>query len=228
MKFSSILLAFLVVLLLAWLGYKAVDGYVSDRPTRELPYYGKATVDSSGKSPTQDFWKVPDFQFFNQDSIAVTPETFAGKVYVTDFFFTTCEGICPKMTSQMERVYQRFQNEPSLMFLSHTVNPEYDTVSVLREFAMEHEADSKKWHFVTGPKEAIYRMAREGYFVSDTKGNGGREDFVHTENFALIDKERHIRGYYDGTDSIDVNRLMADIEQLLKYYRHREKNNIRP
>lgn len=223
MKISLLIIAVLSAGLLAFLGYKGYEQFISEKPSKELEVFGPVKVDSSGKEIKKVFHHVPAFSFMDQDSQEVNNETFKGKVYVTDFFFTTCEGICPKMTNQMERVNVAFENEPRVCMLSHTVNPEYDSVSILKEYAREHEADANKWHFVTGDKAKIYKMAREGYFVADPKSNAVGDDFVHTENFALIDKTGMIRGYYDGTDSVEVSKLITDIKQLLKYYDYYNK-----
>jgi len=127
------------------------------------------------------------------------------------------------MSKQMQRVNQAFEGEPRVAFLSHTVNPEYDSIPVLKEYAYEHDADSKKWHFVTGPKPYLYQMARESYYLVDSHGDGGADDFIHTERFALIDMDQHIRGYYDGTDSADVDKLINEIKLLLKDYDYKAK-----
>jgi protein SCO1/2 len=218
MKISLLFVAIVTGALLIFLGYKAYEQYISDKPSKELAIFGPVAIDSSGTEINKKYHIVPDFEFLDQDSQKITKATFKDKIYVTDFFFTTCEGICPKMTNQMERVNEAFEKEPRVCILSHTVNPEFDSVTVLREYAREHDADSDKWHFVTGDKAKIYNMARTGYFVADPRGDAVGEDFVHTENFALVDKEGMIRGYYDGTDSVAVNKLIVDIRQLLKYY----------
>ena len=116
----------------------------------------------------------------------------------------------------MERVNEKFKDEPTVMFLSHSVNPEFDTPDILKEYAEHHHADANRWHFVTGDKKQIYDLARQSYLVIATAGDGGPDDFVHTQNFALVDKQKRIRGYYDGTDSTEVNKLIDDITILLK------------
>ena len=123
------------------------------------------------------------------------------------------------MSTQLERVQARFKTETSVMILSHTVDPTRDSILALNRYATLHGADPKKWHFLTGDKKQLYDLARHSYLVTATDGNGGAEDFVHTEQFALVDKEKHIRGFYDGTDSVEVNRLIVDIEQLLLSYK---------
>lgn len=183
---------------------------MDERPLRVLPIYGP--VDEQTKANH----KIADFSFINQDSKTVTQKDFDNKIYVADFFFTTCPSICPKMSTQMERVYKKFEDNPEVAFLSHTVNPQNDTPEVLKEYAVKHHANSSKWSFVTGDKKQIYDLARNSYLVDASVGDGGENDFVHTQNFALVDKQKRIRGYYDGTDSTEVNNLIIDITILLK------------
>jgi protein SCO1 len=123
------------------------------------------------------------------------------------------------MSNQMERVYMHFKGNPAVKFVSHTVDPETDTVQQLHDYALRHKADSKQWMFLTGDKKALYNIARTGYLLNADEGDGGPDDFIHTQNFALIDKEKRIRGFYDGTDSVDIDKMIKDIELLLKEYR---------
>jgi protein SCO1 len=157
---------------------------------------------------------IPEFAFVNQDSVTVTNETFNDKIYVADFFFTTCPTICPIMKTQMLRVYERFQNDPDVMILSHTIDPEHDSVQVLREFAERLGIDNSKWHFVTGPMDDIYKIAEKGYFVTTAKDETVAGGFLHSGAFLLIDKQRRVRGQYDGTKPDQVDRLINDIERL--------------
>ena len=142
-------------------------------------------------------------------------EPYKGKIYVADFFFTTCLGICPLMTEGMIRVHKAYLNNPDIMILSHTVDPDHDTPSVLKRYANNRKIDTNKWNFVTGDKKQIYDLARYSYLVDASEGDGGPNDFVHTENFALVDREGRIRGYYDGTDTAEVGKLIRDISLLL-------------
>ncbi len=174
-------------------------------------------VDESQRNVTKDH-KVDDFLFYNQDGKKVTLEDVKDKVYVADFFFTTCPGICPKMKKQMSRVYEEFKNRNDFILLSHTVMPEVDSVEVMAEFAKKQGAVSEEWMFLTGEKKEIYRMARQSYFAVKTKGDGGPDDFIHTENFILVDKNQRLRGFYDGTSTEDVDRLIQDIYTLYKEY----------
>ena len=220
MKLQSLVIVVAVLGVLGYFGYKAYNQFTNEKPERELLYFGPIKKEEDS---TVVYHSVADFSFLDQDSNIVTPATFEGKIYVTDFFFTTCETICPIMSKQMQRVVKTFEKEPRVAFLSHTVEPEYDSVSILKDYAKEHEADSKVWHFVTGPKPELYNMARESYFLVDSHGDGGPDDFIHTERFALIDMDQHIRGYYDGTDSADVDKLINEMKLLLKYYDYKAK-----
>lgn len=196
-----------------------------ERNTR-LPVYNPADinpelVDESMREVYKDH-RIGDFEFVDQYGQPVTAATFEDKVYVTDFFFTTCPTICPKMTVQMARVQEELGDLEDFCILSHTVQPEVDSVDVLRDYSDGYNAKEGFWYFVTGDKREIYRMARNQYFAATTKGDGGPSDFVHTENFVLIDKEKRIRGFYDGTSTEDVDRLIADVGTLFKEY---ERNN---
>lgn len=181
----------------------------SDKPARILPAYGPAEH------------KVRDFKLIDQEGKPVTQSRLDGKIYVTDFFFTTCRSICPVMSTQMQRVYERYKDNNDVMFLSHTVDPEHDSVPALAAFAQKHGARPERWLFVTGEKQELYDLARKSYFLDASEGNGGSEDFIHTPNFALIDKEKRIRGYYNGTDAADVGRLIIDVRLLLEEYEYR-------
>lgn len=174
-------------------------------------------VDESLQSTNKNH-RVGDFNLTDQDGNTVTPNNFKDKIYVTDFFFVTCPTICPKMTDQMLRVYEEFKDNDAILLLSHTVMPEEDSVPVLKEYADKIEVNSNKWKFVTGDKKQIYDLARKTYFAAVTEGDGGVEDFIHTENFVLVDKEKRLRGFYDGTSKKDVDRLINDIYTLLSEY----------
>jgi protein SCO1/2 len=165
------------------------------------------------------FHRVGSFKLTNQDGNETTEKDFEDKIYVTDFFFVTCPTICPKMTKQMNRVYGEFKDDNTISFLSHTVMPESDSVPVLKDYATKLNVSSNKWKFVTGDKKQIYNLARKTYFAAITEGDGGVNDFVHTENFVLVDKEKRLRGFYDGTSIKDVDRLITDIYALLEEYK---------
>lgn len=168
------------------------------------------------------YHRVGSFDLVDQDGARTTENDFKGKIYVTDFFFVTCPTICPKMTGQMQRVYEAYETNSTIMFLSHTVMPETDSVPVLKEYANDLNVSGEKWKFVTGDKKQIYNLARKTYFAAITEGDGGVNDFIHTENFVLVDKEKRLRGFYDGTSKEDVDRLISDISALLYEYGENE------
>ena len=189
---------------------------------RVLPIYSPAMinpelVDESKQNVTKGH-RIGDFELVNQDGKTVTNKDFDEFYYVTDFFFTTCPTICPSMSAQMQRVQKKYKDDEDFKILSHTVQPEVDSVPVLKEYANLYEADPKKWIFVTGDKKIIYDLARKSYFAAVTEGDGGPGDFIHTENFVLVDKEKRIRGFYDGTSEESVDQLLVDIEILSQEY----------
>lgn len=158
--------------------------------------------------------KIRNFELVNQDGDTVNNSFLEDKIYVADFFFTTCPTICPLMTDQMERVQKAFKDDKHFKIVSHTVQPEIDSPKVLKEYAKLHGANTNQWVFLTGSKKEIYNLARKSYFAVTTEGEGDEMDFIHTENFILIDRQKRIRGFYDGTNKTDVNRLIADIKRL--------------
>jgi len=164
---------------------------------------------------------VESFSFINQDGKTMTEKDMDGKIYVVEYFFTTCEGICPKMNDNMAKVYQNFRGQSDVAILSHTVDPETDTVEQLKRYSLKYDADPSQWNFVTGDKMALYKMAINSYLVTaveDTTQKDIMPDFIHSEKFVLVDKEKHIRGSYDGTSASDVKKLIADINELKKEY----------
>jgi protein SCO1/2 len=200
-----------------------IAGFVklrSQKPLRLLPYYGPKHIDSiqSGGKWKIDtvFHSVKPFSFTDQTGAQLTEAAFKDKIYVTDYFFCTCQSICPIMTKQMARLARHFANDPEVLFLSHTVNPEHDSVNVLADYAKLHDVKYGKWFLVTGNKPALYKQARESYMLDAAEGDGGVDDFIHTENFALVDPSKNIRGYYDGTDSVAIGQLIKDIALLKK------------
>jgi protein SCO1/2 len=160
------------------------------------------------------------FELKNQLGETVTGKELDGKIYVADFFFTTCGGICPKMTKQMVRIQNEFKDNDRVMLVSHTVTPEHDTVEVMKKYADKYNADHAKWLFLTGNKKEIYGLARRAYFIvkaaQEGEDDGSGSDFIHTENFVLIDAKKRIRGYYSGIRESSVDSLMNDIRQLLE------------
>ena len=191
------------------------------KPLRALLYFGKKKYNVTFSDTT--YHTVKPFCFKNQFNENVTEQTIAGKIYVTDFFFTTCESICPIMSAELERVYKAFYNNPNFLILSHTVEPEVDSVPVMLKYAKLHGVNNKQWLFLTGSKKDLYTMARTSYLLNNEVGNGDEDDFIHTQNFALVDYDKHLRGFYDGTDSAEVSRLIIDINLLLKEYEYKNK-----
>lgn len=189
---------------------------------KQLPVYNPSDinpklVDKSLQSVSK-LHRIGNFSLINQNGKIITENDFNGKIYIADFFFVTCPTICPKMTKQMKRVYNKFETNNDVFILSHTVMPEHDSVPILKEYEIKNEVSAPKWNFVTGDKKQIYDLARKAYFAAITDGDGGKKDFIHTENFVLIDKEKRIRGFYDGTSEHDVDRLINDVATLLNEY----------
>ena len=206
--------AFIVIAIGITIGY-----FMIDKP-KILKVYNPSDinpdlVDESVRN-VNEFHRVGAFNLINQNGKTVTEKDYEGKIYVTDFFFVTCPTICPKMTKQMHRVYDEFKANDGISFLSHTVMPEADSVAVLNEYALDLGVSSPKWNFVNGDKKQIYKLARKTYFAAITEGDGGPDDFVHTENFVLIDKNRHIRGIYNGLNKTAIQQLITDIKTLKK------------
>ena len=158
---------------------------------------------------------IPSFSFLDQNGKVVDENVVTGKIYVANFFFTKCRNICPKMTNNMHLLQEAFKNDTSILLLSHSVTPETDDVNVLNKYAIENKVDPAKWHLLTGDKKAIYGLAKQQYFAGDTVGyyQSGNE-FLHTENFILVDQHRRIRGVYNGTLPVEINRIIEDIAIL--------------
>jgi len=161
--------------------------------------------------------QIPSFSFTNQNGETITEKTVEGKIYVADFIFTKCAGICPKMTANMGFLQDKFQNDDDILLLSHSVTPDMDSVPVLKKYAEAKGVISGKWHLLTGKQTEIYRLAKKEYYAGDTIGyyQTGNE-FLHTENFILVDKKRRIRGVYNGTLPLEMERLIEDIGSLKK------------
>jgi len=177
-----------------------------------LPIYGNR--DFNGKDSV--FHTIASFSFVDQDSTTITNDTFKDKIYVADFFFTSCRTICPKMKTQMKRVYDETTDLADVKLLSHTIDPEYDTVALLHNFANLLGVSSDRWHFVTGARDSIYNIAQASYLSTAKEDNSEPDRFVHSGAFVLVDKQRRIRGVYDGTREADVDRLLKDIGKLRK------------
>lgn len=186
-----------------------------------LPYYNDRSFTPHWPTPNNQeegqFHKIPDFKLVNQLGDSVTQKTFEGKLYITDFFFTTCPGICPRMTDNMLKLQEEFIEDPDVLLLSHSVTPSIDSVSVLKKYAENNGIINSKWHLVTGNKIEIYDLGRKHYFVENNLGvPKDINDFLHSENFLLIDKNRHIRGIYNGLNKASIKQLIADVKTLRK------------
>ncbi|NLR59629.1 SCO family protein [Chitinophaga polysaccharea] len=205
-KKAIILISFFIVLSAGFLGYA---GYVIKGETGT--FFGKEKLPVLG-APGHT---VQGFSFTDQDGKTKAKADVEGKIYVAEFFFTTCTGICPKMNANMDQVYAKYKDKPDFLILSHTVDPDHDSVPILKAYADKHKADSKNWWFLTGDKKQLYRMARQAYLVDDGTYTG-EEDFVHTQWFALVDKQGRIRGLYEGTKKQDVDKLITDIDRLME------------
>ncbi|MEY2800125.1 MAG: hypothetical protein RI934_1113 [Bacteroidota bacterium] len=188
--------------------YKALPIY-GEKQTTQVTINGKSRVDTI-------YHEVGSFSFQNQHNETVNDSVLAGKIKIVNFFFTTCQTICPKMATQMERVQKKVQTIDEITLLSYTVNPEKDDVNALANYAKAHNAIKGKWNMLTGPKKDIYELARRSYLVTALEGDGGPDDFIHTEMFVLVDPKNKIRGFYDGTSEKAVDSLIDDIKVLVK------------
>ncbi|GEC70873.1 protein SCO1/2 [Flavobacterium flevense] len=192
--------------------------YGALKPKKTLPIYNPADVNPELVDSTiqyvSKYHTIADFSFTNQNGKTITQKDYEGKIYVADFFFTTCGTICPKMTANLVDVQKAIINNPKVMLLSHTVFPEVDTVAALKAYALEHGVVDSKWNLVTGDKKEIYTMARKSYLAVKLGKPSELYDMVHTENFVLVDAKKRVRGFYDGTKKEDMERLIEDINFL--------------
>lgn len=188
------------------------------KPQERLPIYQPNMVTAELVDTTvqeiRKYHTIPDFELLNQNGDTVTQADYEGKIYIADFFFTTCQTICPIMTDHMLQIQERIKDDPEILLLSHTVIPEADSVPQLKKYALEKGVIDKKWNLVTGDKKQIYDLARKSYLAVKSEGDAGPFDMIHTENFVLIDEQNRIRGYYDGTDSEAIAELLHDISIL--------------
>ena len=191
-------------------------------PIKKLPVYQPAMVNFELVDSTiqhqKKFHRIADFSLTNQNGKTVTQEDFNGKIYVADFFFTTCPNICIAMTDNLLKVQEKIKNNPNVMLLSHSVTPKIDSVPQLKKYAIEKGVIDQKWNLVTGDKKEIYELARKSYLAVKEDGDGGPFDMIHTENFILVDPERRVRGFYDGTDLEEIQRLFEELEILVQEY----------
>jgi protein SCO1/2 len=208
MKFTKEMRSSFTVSLFAAISMLLLNGCVSKE--KALPIFGERELIGSDTV----YHTIAPFRFVDQDSAIITNATYQDKIYVADFFFTSCRTICPIMKTQMVRVYEATKEMPDVLLLSHTIDPEYDTVALLHDFAERLGVESKRWHFVTGAKDSIYKIAQTSYFATAMEDKSEPDGFIHSGAFLLIDKKGRIRGKYDGTKEDDVNRLIVDIKKL--------------
>lgn len=202
----------------------SITYYMSTNKPRKLPVYNPIDLNEEVVDPTMlrvgYGHHIGAFSMKNQKGSTITEAEVKGKVHVAEYFFTHCQSICPIMTVQMERVHRKFKKNNNVKLLSFTVDPENDTIQRMQWYANKHHATGNNWHFLTGDKTALYELARKSYFVlkpaeARNLGDAG-SDFIHTNNFVLVDRKLRIRGYYDGTDPKEVDQLMIDLELLLE------------
>ncbi len=192
--------------------------YSALKPKKTLPIYNPSMVNPELVDSTiqyiSKYHTIADFSFTNQNGKLITQKDYEGKIYVADFFFTTCGSICPKMTTNLVEIQKAFINNSKVMLLSHTVFPETDSVSVLKEYSIKNGVIDSKWNLVTGDKKQIYTLARKSYLAVKLGKPEELYDMVHTENFVLVDSKRRVRGFYDGTKKEEMDRLIEDITFL--------------
>ncbi len=192
--------------------------YDALKPKKSLPIFNPSDVNPELVDTTvqyiSKYHTIADFSFTNQNGETITQKDYEGKVYVADFFFTTCKSICPKMTTNLVDVQKAFLDNPKVKLLSFSVMPDVDNVSVLKEYAKINGVVDSKWNLVTGDKKAIYTMARKSYLAVKQGKPDEQYDMVHTENFVLVDSKKRVRGFYDGTNKEEIQRLIKDIKWL--------------
>ncbi|WP_316931896.1 SCO family protein [Cellulophaga geojensis] len=213
-RLNSLFTAFLLVFTLLGCNNKS-----NSEKESALPYYGESSFTpkwlATDSKEAMEMHRIPNFSLINQNGEVITRNTFKNKIYVADFFFTSCSGICPKMTSNMSVLQEAFKTDDDVLLLSHTVTPETDTVEVLNEYAKTKGVTPNKWHLVTGSRSEIYNLGRNAYFIEEDLGElKTDDDFLHTENFVLIDKNQHIRGIYNGLNKTAIQQLITDIKTL--------------
>ncbi len=216
-KYKLFFLSFLgLSMVILYLMYNALV------PKKRLPIYQPTMVSADLVDSTlhekRKYHAIADFALTNQNGETVTQKNYEGKIYIADFFFTTCPTICPIMTKNMAALQNRVGED--VLFISHTVTPEIDSVAQLKKYALEKGVDDRKWNLVTGDKKLIYDLARKSYLAVKTDGDGGPYDMIHTENFILVDKEKRIRGFYDGTNLLEMDKLMQDLAILRASYQN--------
>ena len=220
-KLQKMLNRFFLLLIVIIISCKNKEKEEFSSRVNTLPYYNDASFTpkwiNSKNDELSSFHKIPNFELINQNGEKVTQKTFENKIYITDFFFTTCPGICPMMTISMLKLQEEFKKDTAVLFLSHSVTPTIDSVPKLKEYALDNGIMDKKWHLVTGNKKEIYDLGRKFYFVEEDLGEPkGIDEFLHTENFVLIDRNKHIRGIYNSLNRASLAQLVVDVKALQK------------
>ena len=196
--------------------------YFMKKPVKSLPIYSPSMISKELVAEeiqfVKKYHKIKDFSLFNQNGHKTTEEDYNNKIYVADFFFTTCPTICPIMTENMGYLQNKLIDNPEILLVSFSVTPEIDSVQQLKKYALEKNVIDSKWNLLTGDKKEIYDLARKSYLVAKNDGDGGKYDMIHTENFVLVDKEKRIRGFYDGTNQSEMDKLLNDIRILENSY----------
>jgi protein SCO1 len=188
----------------------------TEKNNSELPYYGNSEVANSfSEANKKNIIPVPDFSFTNQDDKIINQNFIKNKVWVTNFFFTHCGTICPKMSSNLKDMQKEFSANENVKIISFTCDPLHDNAEQLFNYSESYIANNNQWQFATGNKQLLYRFARKGLQLVATDGDGGPNDFIHSQNLVLVDKQGYIRGYYDGTDAEQITQLISDIKKLL-------------
>lgn len=212
-KFFGIFLFFLSAIIMTII-------YSILKPEERLPVYQPSMVNNELVDTTvqevRKYHTIADFKLLNQNGDTITQSFYDDKIYIADFFFTTCQTICPIMTDHMLQIQEKLKDDPEVLLLSHTVIPNADSVPQLKKYAVEKGVNDAKWNLVTGDKKQIYDLARKSYLAAKTEGDGGPFDMIHTENFVLVDKKNRIRGFYDGTNPDAIDDLLQDLKILKK------------
>ena len=196
--------------------------YNALKPKEKLAIYQPSMVNyelvDSTLQHKKKFHKIAPFSLTNQNGLTITEKDYMNKIYVADFFFTTCPSICPKMTENMGLIQENIKTDNQVLLLSFSVTPEIDSVQQLKRYAIDKGVIDSKWNLLTGDKKEIYELARKSYLAVKSNGDGGEHDMIHTENFILVDPEKRIRGFYDGTDTNAMDELLSDIKVLQMEY----------
>tara|TARA_R110002096_G_scaffold237751_1_gene428556 strand:- start:5769 stop:6437 length:669 start_codon:yes stop_codon:yes gene_type:complete len=211
----------LLVVLAISLGFGCSKKSEMQSRVDSLPYYSEASFTPHWFNKESDslaaFHSIPSFSLTSQEGTTITEADLDNKIYVANFFFTTCPGICPRMTDNLKIVQEEFLDDDNVLLLSHSVTPDIDSVSVLKAYAQKRKIVSDRWLLLTGDRDQIYNLGRQSYFVEEDLGEEkSNDDFLHTENFILVDKNKHIRGIYNGLNKTSVQQLIADIKTLEK------------